>query len=236
MPVTVDIAETEVPPSNIEKVFDYFTYIDATFSTYKETSEISQINAGILTPEQWSSDMMEVMQACEMTKAETNGYFDIARNGLLDPSGYVKGWAIQNVANLIASMGYRNYYVDAGGDMQTAGFSPTAKPWIVGIRSPFNQTEIVKRVNLLNKGMATSGTYVRGQHIYNPLLPTKSLTDILSLTVISDKIVDADRFATAAFAMGKEGITFIATLEGYEAYQIDAQGIATFTEGFTHYL
>ena len=80
--------------------------------------------------------------------------------------------------------------------------------------------------------MATSGTYVRGQHIYNPHEPTKLIQDIVSLSVIGPDILEADRFATAAFAMGEQGIYFIENLPGFEGYMVNAQGIATQTTGF----
>jgi thiamine biosynthesis lipoprotein len=62
------------------------------------------------------------------------------------------------------------------------------------------------------------------------------VTDVLSLTVIGPNIYEADRFATAAFAMGEEGIRFIERLEGFEGYMIDRRGQATFTSGFTRYI
>ena len=90
----------------------------------------------------------------------------------------------------------------------------------------------VKIVYLSGQGIATSGTYARGQHIINPLEPNVPITEIVSLTVIGPNVYEADRFATAAFAMGKSGIEFIENLEGFEGYMIDSQGIATYTNGF----
>lgn len=230
MTISIEVLDSEVKAADIAEVYDYLTYVDETFSTYKETSEISQINAGSLPKEKWSKDMQFVMKECERTKQETNGFFDIAHNGKLDPSGYVKGWAIQNAAELLEKK-FKKYYVDVGGDIQAMG-----KAWTVGIRSPFNQKEIVKHVSLENMAMATSGTYIRGQHIYDPHQPDKTITEILSLSVIGKLIVDADRFATAAFAMGRKGIEFIASLPGLEGYMIDSKGIATFTSGFNRYV
>ena len=75
-------------------------------------------------------------------------------------------------------------------------------------------SEHVKVLALTDQGIATSGTAIRGQHIYNPHQPDASIQDIVSLTVIGPNIYEADRFATAAFAMGKEGIRFIANVAG----------------------
>jgi thiamine biosynthesis lipoprotein len=234
--VTVEVADQNVTTEDIDRVYAYFQYVDEAFSTYKEGSEISKINAGALPEDQWSEDMRYVMEQCQTTKQETNGYFDIEHNGLLDPSGYVKGWAIRNAANLITKAGFHNHYVEAGGDLQVSGHNSEGKPWTVGIRNPFNREEIVKRVSLTNMGMATSGTYIRGQHIYNPHKPAEPITEIVSLTVIGPSVVDADRYATAAFAMGTEGIGYVASLDGFAGYSIDTKGIATFTDGFNNYV
>ncbi|TIX91826.1 MAG: FAD:protein FMN transferase, partial [Mesorhizobium sp.] len=93
--------------------------------------------------------------------------------------------------------------------------------WSVGIRNPFNAQEIVKIVYPRGRGLATSGTYVRGHHIYNPHAIDSPIQDIVSLTVIGADVLEADRFATAAFAMGRDGILFIERTPGLEGYVID---------------
>jgi thiamine biosynthesis lipoprotein len=90
-------------------------------------------------------------------------------------------------------------------------------------------------LSIQGRGVATSGTYVRGQHIYNPKNGNQPVTGIVSLTVIGPDIFEADRFATAAFAMESVGIAFIEELEGFEGYMIDQKGMATYTSGFEEY-
>lgn len=233
MHITIEVIEKNVKSQDIDKIYDYFTYVDEKFSTYKETSEISQINKGELREEQYSADMKTVLALCEQTKKETNGYFDICHSGKLDPTGLVKGWAIQQAASFLRKRGIKDFYVDAGGDVQVTGKNNQGKPWVVGIRNPFNSQEIVKVISLNGGGVATSGTAMRGQHIYNPYNPKTEITDIVSLSVIGPNAYEADRFATAAFAMGAEGIYFIEKLPGFEAYLIDRNGIATYTSGFS---
>lgn len=229
MPVIVKVADT-VKPEIFDELFDYFHWVDNTFSTFKKTSEITKINEGLLDASHASRDMREILRLAEKTKKETSGYFNIERKGILDPSGIVKGWAIHNAAKLLQKMGVKNYYVEGGGDIEVGGKTP----WRIGIRNPFNTREIVKVVLLTNMGIATSGTYERGKHIYNPKNHTVA-DEVLSLTVIGPNVYEADRFATAAFAMGKKGITFIDRLPGFEGYMIDKKGIATLTSGFEQY-
>jgi thiamine biosynthesis lipoprotein len=124
--------------------------------------------------------------------------------------------------------------VEAGGDIEVSGNNSDGKTWTIGVRNPFNGNEIVKRVTLRNCGIATSGTYERGKHIYNPKT-NAPIDEIVSLTIIGPDVYEADRFATAAFAMGSKGIQFIEHLKNFEGYMIDTQGIATETHGFKNY-
>ena len=235
MPITVEIAGNG-HEGIIEKIFEYFSFIDETFSTYKESSEIQKINTGLLLEKDFSAEMKTVLSLSEQTKQQTNGFFDIQTpQGTLDPSGLVKGWAIYQAADIITKAGLKNFFIEAGGDIQTSGQSGDGSPWKIGIKNPFNEKEIIKTVLITDQGIATSGNYIRGQHIYNPKKPQGALKDIVSLSVIGPNIYEADRFATAAFAMGKTGILFIEQLPGFEGYSIDKNGIATMTSGFEKY-
>ena len=236
MPITLEVVDRNVTEDIFDKVYAYFEYIDEKFSTYKETSEISKINRRELALDQASYDMQTIFYLSELTRQETDGYFDIQHDGKYDPSGLVKGWAIAQAAEILRQKGFENYYVEAGGDIQLAGQNARGQNWRVGIRNPFNMEEIVKILSATECGIATSGTYVRGQHIYNPRNAGQLVLDILSLTVVGPDIYEADRFATAAFVMGKTGIDFIASLEGFEGYMIDKDKQATNTCGFERYV
>ena len=235
MPVTVEIVDAETNDDTLAAVFDYFAAVDRRFSTYKPRSEISRINRGELAEKDWSAEMKTVLKLCEQTKEATDGYFDIQHDEQRDPSGLVKGWAIKNAADLLKQRHLTNYYVDAGGDIQVNGLNSEGRSWQVGIRNPFNREEIIKTLAVTTEGVATSGTYIRGQHIYNPLKLGDQLDQIASLTVIGPDVYEADRFATAAYAMGPKGIHFIEALPGFEGYAVDGKGLATMTSGFERY-
>lgn len=237
MPVVVEIADKEIKQDLFEEVFTYFAYVDEKFSTYKDGSEINAINKGVIREAEYSSDMKQVFKLAEATKRATNGYFDVTTpDGSYDPSGLVKGWAILNAAQLLRDRGVSNFYIEIAGDIEVSGKSTSGKSWQIGIQNPFNKKrEIVKVMHLSDKGIATSGSYARDKHIYNPVEKRLADSDIVSLTVIGPNIYEADRFATAAFAMGSKGINFIEELDGFEGYAIDQWGVATFTGGFQHY-
>jgi FAD:protein FMN transferase len=235
MPITVEVLADNAT-RYIASVFDYFKSVDERYSTYKDSSEISQINNG-LPKNEWSQEMKTVLKLCEQTRQATDGYFDITtNNGKLDPSGLVKGWAINNAAQLLQASDVQNFYIEAGGDVQVRGSNAVNEPWSVGIRNPFKLDEVIKVVQLTTQGIATSGTYIRGQHIYNPRQRRQVLNSVKSLTVIGPNVYEADRYATAAFAMGAQGIGFIESTSGLEGYMVDANKIATYTSGFERYV
>src|ERR1035437_10933840 len=101
MTIKVEIVDQKVNEAIFEKIFSYFSYVEDKFSVFKETSEITAINKGLITEKDYSDDMKEVFLLSEKTKHDTNGYFDIVTpSGKYNPSGLVKGWAIYNAAKI----------------------------------------------------------------------------------------------------------------------------------------
>lgn len=232
MPVVVDIVDPTASEADVIAAFNAFRAVDEQFSPFREQSEVSRYGRGGIAEADLSSDLAEVLRKAQVTKEETEGYFDIYPSGRFDPSGLVKGWAIQRVADMLRSRGFQNFYLEVGGDIQVAGHNQDDQPWSIGIRHPFQPGAMVKVLRLSNRGVATSGTYERGRHIFNPHTHQPADDRIVSLTVIGPNVYEADRFATAAFAMGPTGINFIQRQPGLEGYLIDRSGQATMTTGF----
>lgn len=245
MPITVAIPDREAldregallptPEAAAEAVFQSFREVDERFSPYKEASETSRIDRGELDPDQASLQMREVLALAEDTRRRTDGYFDVRFNGRFDPSGLVKGWAIWRAARILDDDGFVSFCIEAGGDIEVRGANDEGKPWVIGIRSPFDPSLLIRRLSLPSCGIATSGTYIRGEHIWNPKTGAPA-NGIASLTVIGPNVYEADRFATAAFAMGARGMEFLAGLEGFDAYMVDGAATAVYTPGFGRYL
>ena len=240
MTARVAIADDRAGAADLDAVFGIFADADARFSPFRTESELCRLNRG--QAEELSPAMIEILALAEKSRSETNGYFDIRRpDGMVDTSGIVKGWAIREAARLLHSRGFAGFAIEIGGDIQTGGCRADGGDWRVGIRSPFGD-EIVKRLYPRGAGVATSGSYHQGTHIYDPHqplggAPARDLHPrVVSLTVIGEDIMEADILATAAFAMGRDGILFIERAPGFEAYAIDESGMARMTSGLKRYL
>lgn len=218
----------------VDKVKRLFSEIDAKFSMYKPSSIINAYNRKEIETSA-DPELEQILAACEKTKRETNGYFDCRYDKNIDPSGLVKGYAISRGAAILRQAHKHNFLVEIAGDVQTSGSNSEGEAWQVGIENPFCPGEVVKIVRLSGEGIATSGTAVHPDHIINPL--THEVADeIASISVVTADVYDADRMATAAFAMGKKGIEFIQSLAGYGGYMIKKDQIAVMSEGFKKYV
>lgn len=230
MAILVDVRDT-VAEIAVEEVFVWFRWVDATFSTYKPDSEISRIGRGELNAADAGPDVREVLRRCEELKAETAGYFDAHAAGSLDPSGLVKGWAVDCAAALLENAGARNFGIYAGGDIVVRGGALPEDCWHVGIRHPRVADRVAAVVEANDLAIATSGAYARGDHVIDPHTgrPPRGL---LSVTVTGPVLATADAYATAAFAMGRDAPGWLARLEGYEGLAITEDERVLSTPGF----
>jgi thiamine biosynthesis lipoprotein len=233
MPIVVDIRDDDVHEETLERIFEWLRFVDATFSTYKDDSEISRLNRGELSLEDADPGVAEVLARCEDLRCETGGYFDVraASPERIDPSGLVKGWAVERAAALLDEAGHRNYAVNAGGDMRLRGGALPEHRWRVGIQHPSIGDRVAAVLEVSDLAVATSGAYARGEHVLDPhtRLPPAG---VLSVTIAGPSLATADAYATAAFAMGEAGPGWTAGLEGYDAMTILQDERVLKTPGF----
>jgi len=234
MPITIDVRDTGADAGVLDAIFADLRFVDALFSPFKEDSVVSRINAGQPSTDIASPAVAEVLELCRRYERDTNGHFSAWRKGRLDPSGLVKGWALARAVATLDANGYDDYFVDGAGDVFARGRPSAGERWRVGIRHPVERDKVARVVLATDLAVATSGTYEKGGHIYDPL-SGEPVSSWLSLTVLGPSILESDVFATAAFAMGLAGLEFIEARDGYEAYAIDPDLRAHRTSGFDAY-
>jgi thiamine biosynthesis lipoprotein len=232
MPIVVDVRDDNVDDGVLDGMFDWLRWVDATFSTYKDDSEISRLGRGELALEDAHTDVRWVLERCEQLRNETRGYFDARAAGTLDPSGLVKGWSVDRAAEILRDAEVRNFAVSAGGDMRVSGRAVPEACWRVGIQHPLDRDHVAAVVEANDLAIATSGAYARGDHVVDPHTG-RPPTGVLSVTVVGPELATADAYATAAFAMGPHaGPRWTARLRGYEAMTILADETVLTTARF----
>jgi thiamine biosynthesis lipoprotein len=209
----------------VDGVFAWLHEVDRRFSTYRADSEVCRLDRGDIVIDRCSPDLRQVLDACARLWRETDGYFDAYATGRLDPSGYVKGWAVQVASERLREAGAVNHLVDAGGDLQARGCPGPGRSWEIGIRHPWQKTELAWVLAGTDLAVATSGTYERGLHVINPRTGEPA-RDLVSVTVVGPDLADADAYATAALAMGRPALTWLPILRGYEVAVIFDDGTA----------
>jgi thiamine biosynthesis lipoprotein len=238
--VSVDIQPPLVPSGTVDALFEELHDVDARFSTYKPDSEISRLMRGELREEDASLDVRHVLAACDHLAIATDGAFDARRHrpdGRLDPSGYVKGWAVEEAAWRLDSAGARNYWINAGGDIVARGHAEPGRAWRVGIRHPDQADRVAAVLAVSDRAVATSGTYERGEHIIDPR-SGRPAAGLRSVTVVGPGLAFTDAYATAVYAMGPDGLGWLADRDGgtYAALAITDDDRTIWTEGMERYL
>jgi thiamine biosynthesis lipoprotein len=237
LPVSVDVRDsTAALDAAVHTGFGWLREVDARFSPFRPDSEAARFGRGELTTGQLSADLVDVLGLSERYEASTSGAFR-ARIGErpLDLCGVVKGWAVQRMADGLRAAGARNFCLNAGGDVVTEGEPEPGTPWRVGIRHPLRSDRLCATFAVGSAAVATSGGYERGAHILDGRtgLPARGL---LSVTVLAPDLTTADIAATAAVALGRDGVRWAAEQPGCLVYAVTEDGVVHRSSGLDELL
>ncbi|MGL4362937.1 MAG: FAD:protein FMN transferase [Cellulosilyticaceae bacterium] len=173
--------------------------------------------------------------------ATNNTIFLKNPNMKLDLGSIAKGYAADQIAELLRFHGVEHAIIDLGGNVYTLGSKLDGTSWKVGIQDPYNpRGAIIGHIPVSNKSIVTSGIYERFlkvddasyHHILNPKDGYPYSNDIVSVTIISDYSVDGDALSTAVFSMGiEQGLNFVESLDGIEAIFISTDNVLYLTDG-----
>ena len=238
--LSVEIRPPLVDPDTIDAMIADLRDIEARFSTFRPDSEISRIARGELAEAEASLDVRQALAACDHLARATAGAFDARRPGPdgtpgLDPSGYVKGWAIEEAAWRLDAAGASNYWLNAGGDIVARGSAGDGRRWRVGIRHPDRADRLAAVLAVTDRAVATSGSYERGDHVLDPRTgrPARGLR---SVTVVGPGLAFTDAYATAVLVMGRDGLAWLDGQSGYAGLAITDDGRVVWTAAMEAYL
>lgn len=217
MPISLALrgryAEGERADRAWAEVLDSLHEADRVFSTYRADSDVSRLARGEIGLADCPAEVAEVLELGEQARRESAGAFDIRRPGpdgspVLDPSGVVKGWAVERAARTLERLPVTDFCLSAGGDMVCHTALADGAPWRIGIEDPLDPTRVIAVVPVWNGAVATSGLTHRGAHIVDPR-SGEVPGALASVTVLAPTLTWADIDATAAFVLGERGVDWL---------------------------
>lgn len=211
-----------------DAAFEDLRDAERVFSTFRPDSEISRLRDGSLDAALADPRIEEVRRACLRAETETSHRFSAAWRGWFDPTGYVKGWAAagafdRHLRSLLDEPAIAAVGINAGGDMQLATAASADWEWRVGIADPLRPGALLATVQLRNGAVATSGSAERGAHILDPRTGLAA-HGAVSATVVAERLVDADVWATAAVVAGIEDLGWIGAAAHTRGVIVGADG------------
>lgn len=160
-------------------------------------------------------------------------------NLYVDLSTIAKGYAVDQVAELLQTHKIHNFLVEIGGEMRVSGIKATGITWKIAIEKPEAEQRAVQEIiSIGDNAVATSGDYriyyeqdgVRYSHLINPNTGYPITHNVVSVTVIHPSSMTADGLATALIVMGKDKALALA-----KKYNIAVLLITKEKHGFTEY-
>ena len=146
---SLDIRDAGGWDDAVAEVVRWLHRVDAVFSTYRPDSDLSRLQRGEARIADLDPLVAPVLDLCERYEAETDGAFATRPGGRVDPTGLVKGWAVERASDLLRRAGSTSHSVNGGGDIQLAGSAGPERPWRVGISDPADRRQILTVVDKL---------------------------------------------------------------------------------------
>ncbi len=126
----------------------------------------------------------------------------------LDLGGIAKGWTVDRVMDEIAALG--PCLVNAGGDLYAHGSPPGDMAWTVGVEDPLDDERQIATLAVRDRAVATSSRTKRcwttgGQrqhHLMDPRYGRPSQSDLISVTIVADRVAIAEVYTKVVFLLG----------------------------------
>jgi thiamine biosynthesis lipoprotein len=233
MPVSIHLRGPDLRGAAVERAvaaaYEELRHIDDLFSMYRADSQLSRLRRGELDRRHTDPLLDEVAALARQADERTDGAFTTTLpdvDGVLryDPTGLVKGWAVDRAAVALRGLPETAWALNAGGDVlvgRHAYIDPVgedAAPWRIGIEDPRDRNRVVAVVPLTTGAVATSGTAARGAHLYDPFAGV-TVERSGSFTVVADTLLWADVWATALFVGGDVAReAFSRNAPGYQSF------------------
>ncbi|ABJ56445.1 FAD:protein FMN transferase [Oenococcus oeni] len=200
-----DEVTREVILGRAKKIHEWLVLVDHIFSPFRTNSELTLYNHRKIEMTGTNLLFQEVFALSIWAKEMTQGLFSANFVGKYNPTGAVKGWAIEKAERiqlepLLSDPNFVAVNLNGGGDMQFSSSDKHNWQWEIGIVNPFDNKKVISCFRMKNGAIATSGTSQRGEHLFNSstgrAIPEKNF-NVISSSVIGSELTYSDIWATA---------------------------------------
>ncbi|MHA5109448.1 FAD:protein FMN transferase [Oenococcus oeni] len=200
-----DEVTREVILGRAKKIHEWLVLVDHIFSPFRTNSELTLYNHRKIEMTGTNLLFQEVFALSIWAKEMTQGLFSANFVGKYNPTGAVKGWAIEKaeriqLAPLLSDPNFVAVNLNGGGDMQFSSSDKHNWQWEIGIVNPFDNKKVISCFRMKNGAIAASGTSQRGEHLFNSstgrAIPEKNF-NVISSSVIGSELTYSDIWATA---------------------------------------
>ncbi len=197
--VTLEGAQPDAAARAIAAFHRDLVWADNVFSLWKDDSDLSALSRGEATLDECHPEVREVLEACEWFRGVTDGGFDARRpDGVLDPTGLVKGWAVARASRHL-TLAAPDWIVAASGDILTAGLRRRevgiANPRVKGDPTGTPVIDVIELGGELRAVATSSGAQV-ADHIWDPVTGEPA-RHYMQVSVAGIDLTECDAFATA---------------------------------------
>lgn len=214
---------------------------DLTIGPLVKLWSIGLPEANVPTKEEIEDTIKKIDYSKVELNQETKEAFITDEGMKIDLGSIAKGYAADEIVKILKEEGVTQAIVDLGGNIFAMGLKEGNKNWKIGIQNPFdNRGSVVGSIEVTDKSVVTSGVYerylekdgVKYHHILNPKTGYPYETDIIGVSIVADKSIDADALSTLVFTKGiEEGIKFVEKLDGIDAIFINDKNEVYITAG-----
>lgn len=240
LPFTISLSVTdkekgeEIIESLSEQLLAELNRIEREYSPFKKDSLVNQFRQGDFSLLEINKEFQEIYTIVTTAKTATNGAFDPYHHQEYDPTGFVKGWAIERCFNLFLKPLLEADWVDGvalngGGDMQFASRPFTDHEWNIAIENPKQTKEILQKVSMKNGTIASSGYSKRGHHIIG------NDSTLEQVSVFGEKLGFTDLWATALLSSDADNRSYLISHYNLSALLVFSKKIERYVNGEKYY-
>ncbi|WJG08992.1 FAD:protein FMN transferase [Aliiglaciecola sp. LCG003] len=251
---------SELSLFNAHQSSEPFALSSETIFVLKEAQRLGELSEGVLdvtvgplvnlwgfgpqarpdkVPSEQTVEQIKLQTGLDKLMVSNDSATKLIPNLYVDLSTIAKGYGVDVVAELLASLGHTDYLVEIGGEMRVAGVKSSGQPWRIAVEKPVSNERAVQTILTIgNNAVATSGDYrnyfeengVRYSHLIDPRSGMPIQHNLVAVTVIHPSSMTADGLATALNVMGKDDALRIA-----QQYDLDVMLITRENNTFKAY-